>query len=169
MGLLSNAWNSISEANIKNCFKKVNFTQPEDNLEEEETQNISDREIVRKWERLQEGGFIPETCGFTNYSASDEGLITHETITESSILRELKADEDGEEEKEDDEDISVKNVQSAVLSPTEPLAAIRKLDRYLRSIYDNQEVLHSLTKIQQFVLNKAVKKQNEKKLPIFLR
>ena len=29
--LLSNAWNVVSEATIKNCFKKVNFIQAEDN------------------------------------------------------------------------------------------------------------------------------------------
>ena len=29
--LLSNAWNAVSEAAIKNCFKKVNFIQAEDN------------------------------------------------------------------------------------------------------------------------------------------
>ena len=52
MRLLSNAWNSVSEATIKNCFKKVNFIQPEDNIEEQETKDTSDKEIVGIWERL---------------------------------------------------------------------------------------------------------------------
>ena len=43
--LLSNAWNSVSKATIKNCFKKVNFTQTEYNIEEQETKDTSD-EIV---------------------------------------------------------------------------------------------------------------------------
>ena len=89
MRLLSNAWNSVSEATIKNCFKKVYFTQPEDNIEEQETDNTSNREIVGIWERLQAGGLISKTYGLTNYSTSDEGLITRKTITESSILSEL--------------------------------------------------------------------------------
>ena len=46
MRLLSNARDSVSEATIKNCFKKVNFTQREDNLEERETEDTSDRKIV---------------------------------------------------------------------------------------------------------------------------
>ena len=169
MRLLSNAWNSVLKATIKNCCKKVNFTQPEDNLEEQETEDTTDRKIVGKWERLQAGGLSPETYGFTDYSASDEGLITRETITESSTISELTADEDGEEVKEGDEDISVEDVQPAVLSPIEALAAIRKLDRYLRSSEDNQKVLHSQTKIQQHVWNKAVTKTTTKKLPIFMR
>ena len=52
MRLLSNAWNSVSEATIKNYFKKVNFIQPEDNIEEQETKDTSDKEIVGIWERL---------------------------------------------------------------------------------------------------------------------
>ena len=128
---------SVLKATIKNCCKIVNFTQPEDNLEEQETEDTTDREIVGKWERLLAGGLSPETYGFTDYSASDEGFITFETITESIIVSELTADEDGEEEKEDDEDISIEDVQPAVLSPIEALAAIRKLDRYLRSSDDN--------------------------------
>ena len=132
---------------IKNFHKKVNFTQPEDNLEEQEAEDTSNRKIVKIWERLQAEGLIPKTYGFTNYSSSDERLITRETITESSIVSELIADEDGEEEKEDDEDISVEDVQLAVLSSIEALAAMRKLDRYLRSSDGNEEVLHFLAKI----------------------
>ena len=78
-------------------------------------------------------------------------------------MSELTADEDGEEEKDDDEDISVEDVQPAVISPIEALAAIGKLDRYLRSSGDNHELLHSLTKIQHHVWNKAVTKTKQKK------
>ena len=70
------------------------------------------------------GILIPETYGFTDYSTSDEELITRETITESSIVSELTADENGEE---GDEDIFVEDVQPAVLSAIEALAAFRKL------------------------------------------
>ena len=103
MRLLNNAWNSVSEVAIKCCFKKVNFTQPEESIEEQETEDTNNREIVKIWERLQAGGLIPKRYGFTNHSTSDKGLITHETITESSILSKLTVDEE-EEEKEGDED-----------------------------------------------------------------
>ena len=39
MRLLSQAWDSVSEATIQNCFKKVNFTQSEDIVEEQESKN----------------------------------------------------------------------------------------------------------------------------------
>ena len=76
------------KSNKKNCFNKVNFTQrrhPEDNLEEQETENTRDREIVGIWKRLQAGGLIPETYGFTDYSTSDEGLITCETSRRAAL------------------------------------------------------------------------------------
>ena len=69
----SNAWNSLSEATINNRFKKVYFTQPEDNLEEPETEDTSDREIVVIWERLHAGCLIPETHGFTQQRSQGGG------------------------------------------------------------------------------------------------
>ena len=49
--LLSNAWNAVSEATIKNCFKKVNFIQAEDNqVQEEQTNDDGDDEVVGIWE-----------------------------------------------------------------------------------------------------------------------
>ena len=87
--LLSNAWNVISEATIKNCFKKVNFIQVEDKqVQEEQTEDDGDDEVVGIWERLEAGGLIPETLGFTNYVTSDDGLLTRETIADTSILDE---------------------------------------------------------------------------------
>ena len=90
------AWNSVSERTIKNCFKKVNFAQPEDNLKKQETEETSDREIVEIWEKLKAGGLIPDSYGLHDHSTSDKRLIIRETITESSVLSELIADEDGE-------------------------------------------------------------------------
>ena len=80
-------------------------------------------------------------------------------------MSELTADED---EEGDEEGISVEDVQPAVLSLIEALAAIRKLDRYLRSSDDNQEVLHSLTTNQKHVLNKSCHKNKAKKVTDFL-
>ena len=132
MRLLNNAWNSVSEVAIKCCFKKVNFTQPEESIKEQETEDTNNREIVKIWERLQAGGLIPKRYGFTNHSTSDKGLITHETITESSILSKLTVDEEEEEKEgdEDDKEISIEEVLPAVPSPIDALAPIRKLDHY---------------------------------------
>ena len=49
--LLSNAWKAVSEATIKNCFKKVNFIQAEDNqVQEEQTEDDGDDEVVGIWD-----------------------------------------------------------------------------------------------------------------------
>ena len=43
----------VSKATIKNCFKKVNFIQAEDNqVQEEQTEDDGDDEVVGIWERL---------------------------------------------------------------------------------------------------------------------
>ena len=122
--LLSNAWNAVSEATIKNCFKKINFILAADNrVQEEQTEDDGDNEVVGMWERLQAGGLIPETLGFTDYSTSDDGLLTRETITDASILNELTTVNDQKDK--DDDVISIKDVQPAAMSPFEALPAIR--------------------------------------------
>ena len=85
--LLSNAWNAVSKATIKNCFKKVNFIQAEDNqVQEEQTEDDGDDEVVGIWERLQESGLIPETLGFTDYATSDDGLLTRDAHLDTFVL-----------------------------------------------------------------------------------
>ena len=85
--LLSNAWNAVSEATIKNCFKKINFIQAEDNqVQEEQTEDDGDGEVVGIWERLQASGLIPETLGFTDYATSDDGLLTGDAHLDTLVL-----------------------------------------------------------------------------------
>ena len=151
--LLSNAWNAVSEATIKKCFKKVNFIQAEDNqFQEEQTEDDGDKEVVGIWERLQASGLIPETLGFADYATSDDGLLTRETITETSILNKLTTVDDQEDENDDDV-ISVEDVQPAAMSPFEALSAIRQLDLFFRSRDKHEDALHSLAQIQQHALN----------------
>ena len=142
--LISNGWNEVSEAPIKNCFKKVNFIQAEDNqVQEEQTEDDGDDEVVGIWEKLQPSGLIPETLGFTDYATSNDGLLTRETITETSILNELTTIDD-QEDKDDDDIIPVEDVQPAAMSPFEALSAARQLDLFFKSRDKHKDVLHLL-------------------------
>ena len=164
--LLRNAWNAISEATIKNCFKKVNFILEEDNqVQEEQTDDDGNDEVVGIWERLQAGGLIPETLGFTDYTTSDDGLLTRETITDLSILNELTSVDDQEDE--DDDVISVEDVQPAAMSPLEALSAIRQLDLFFVSGDKHEDAPHLLAQLQQQALNLAVTKPKQKNQPVF--
>ena len=90
MRLLRRAWNSVFEVTIQNCFKKANFVRLEDEDNIEETENNGDRDVEGIWERLQACGLIPETYDFKN-SESNANIITRETVSESSILHDLRA------------------------------------------------------------------------------
>ena len=170
MKLFNQAWDSVSETAIKNCFKKVMFVQPEleDNLEE--TESNVDEDIEGIWERLQAGGLIPETCTFSVYTENDSQLQTRETITESSMLDDLRAtgeDITVQKEKEDEEDVSVEEVEPTISSSTEALALMRQLDRYFRSHDDSEEMLRHLTKIQKYVVDKSITKTKQLKINDF--
>ena len=96
MKLLRQAWNSVSGVTIQNRFKKVNFIlleaenkeveEAEDENVEEVESNVS-RDAEGIWETLQACGLVPETFDFSEYSKSDENIVTRETVTESNILR----------------------------------------------------------------------------------
>ena len=97
-------------------------------------------------------------------------LQTRETITESSILVDVRATEEDitvQKEKEDEEDVSVEEVEPTISSPTEALALMRQLDRYLRSHDDSEEMLRHLTKIQQYVVDKSITKTKQRKINDF--
>ena len=72
---------------IQNCFKKVNFIRLEAENKGVEDESNVDRDAEGIWERLQACGLVPETFDFSEYSKSDENIVTRETVTESDILR----------------------------------------------------------------------------------
>ena len=105
---------------------------------------------------LQAGGLIPETFTFSEYryAENDSQLQTRETITENSILDDLRTTREGTSQ-EDDEDVSAE-VKPTSSSFTEELALMRQLDKYLRSHNDSDEMLCLLAKIQQYVVDKSI-------------
>ena len=68
--LLGQAWNSVSDTTIQNCFRKVRFSSStlEQNLE---TANESDNNAEGIWERLQVAGLVPEGFNFNEYVEGD--------------------------------------------------------------------------------------------------
>ena len=129
---------------------KFFHSELEDNLETEINVN-EDTEGI--WKRLLAGGFIPETFTFSEYAENDSQLQTRETITESSILDDLRTTREGTSY-ENDEDVSAEKVELTTSSPTEALALMRQLDKYLRSHNDSNEMLCLLEKIQQYVVRR---------------
>ena len=108
MKLLGQAWKSVSDTTIQNCFRKLCFSPStlEKNLE---TANESDNNAEGIWERLQVAGLVPEGSNFNEYVEGDSDLITRETITESSIIDDLRASKHpaGYQEVDDVEDNSL--------------------------------------------------------------
>ena len=60
---------------------------------------------------------------------------------------------DDQEDEDDDNVISVEDVQPAAISPFEALSAIRQLDLFFRSRNRHEDALYSLAQIQQQALN----------------
>ena len=150
----------------KNCFKKVNFLPAEDNqIQEEQTEDDGDDEFVGIWEKFQAGGLISEALCFTDYATNDDGLLTREMKTETSILNELTTADDQEDK--DDDVISVEDVQPAATSPFQALTAIRQLDLFFRSADKHEDVLRLLAQLHQQALNIAVTKPKQKKISKF--
>ena len=72
-----------------------------------------------------------------------------------------------DQEDEDDDVISVEDVQPAATSPFQALSAIRQLDLFFRSTDKHEDALRSLAQLHQQALNIAVTKPKQKKISKF--
>ena len=71
-----------------------------------------------------------------------------------------------DQEDEDDDVISIEDVQPAAMSSFETLSAIRQLDLF-RSRDKHEDALHLLAQLQQQALNTAVAKPKQKNQRVF--
>ena len=106
--ILENAWNSVSDKVIQNCFKKVKFMVQG---EESEVDGINYDEAGEIWKRLQTLCLVSPTVGFGEYSQADAQVVTRETVSETSILEEIRENlmthcEEANEEGHDDSEES---------------------------------------------------------------
>ena len=166
MKLLRQAWNSVSEVTIQNCFYKVNFICLEAEDEDVEVKSNVNRDAEGIWQRLQACGLVPETFDFSEYSKIDENIVTCKTVTESDILHGIQTvAETVEKESNNDNDGS--NTVEALITPVEALTSKRQLDQYLRCHDDSEKTLHLLAKIQNYVEHKSISKPKQLKINDF--
>ena len=103
MKLLDQAWSSVSEKSIQNCFMKVGFACST-SKENQQNGSESDNTYEGIWERLQASSLVPEGFNFNEYIEGDANLITRKTATESTIINDLTASENPTADQEDDSD-----------------------------------------------------------------
>ena len=58
------------------------------------------------WKRLHTAGFVLEVFSFNEYEEGNADLVTHEIITESSIIDNLRSSKHLTDDQEDDDDDS---------------------------------------------------------------
>ena len=150
MKLLDEAWNSVSDMTIQNCFRKVHFV-PSTSEENLETASEIDNNAEGIWERLQATGLVPESFNFNEYVEGDADLVTRETITECSIIDDLRASEHPADDQDDidDEDNPLDEPEP---TPFSALKALKTLDRYFRIQGNSDVMLRNVSKMQQDIL-----------------
>ena len=164
MRLLREAWNSVSQVTIQNCFKKAKFVRLEEDDDVEEIESLTNSDIEGIWERLQASGLIPETYSFTDYSESDANVVFREAVTENDILNDLQTETAAEPESIQEGDDDSGDHAETLLSPVAALTSMRQLDRYLRSHDDSDEMLRCLAKIEHYVITKSTSKPKQLKI-----
>ena len=93
------AWISVSEKSIQNCFAKVHFASTS-----EENQEVAREPEKGVWGRFQTVVSVPQSVIFNEYVEGDVHLVSRETITASSIRNDLTANEVPTDDEEDDGD-----------------------------------------------------------------
>lgn len=125
--ILEKAWNSVSDKVIQNCFKKVKFMEQD---EQTEVDDAEYEEAEETWKRLKDSGLVSPTVGFAEYSAADAQVVIRETVSETSILEEIRENSmtHSEEANDDPEEDS-----EAPLPPStkEALDMVKQLQLYM--------------------------------------
>ena len=169
MNFLSQAWSAVSPVTIQNCFRKVNFKLSDTERVEESTEK-SDAEAERIWEMLQAAELVPASVCFSQYTDADENLINRETITEESILSEIKEKtcdtiEEIDEEDDDEEE------EDLVPPPSikEALNMAKKLQHFMMCQEDGGESYGALTKIHSYIVDKSLANAKQSKISDFFK
>ena len=109
--MLRKSWLAVTDNTIKNCFKKVGFVTVGEDTEDEpmQEQQQCEEEDIETWRRLAECGVVDSETDLMTYVSTDEDLVTRETVTEDTIMAEIRdvveavedADTDGEDNNDD--------------------------------------------------------------------
>ena len=92
MKILRKNWLAVTENTIKNCFKKVGFVTVGGDTEDEPMQEKQqcEEEDIETWRRLEECGAVDSETHLMAYVSTDEDLVTRETVTEDTIMTEIR-------------------------------------------------------------------------------
>ena len=83
--------------------------------EDEDVEGVEsnvNRDAEGIWERVQAYGLVPETLNFSEYSKSDENIVTRKTVTESDILRGIQTVAETVQEESDNDDDGSNTVEA---------------------------------------------------------
>ena len=168
MNFLSQAWSAVSPVIIQNCFRKVNFKLSDTERVEESTEK-SDAEAERIWEMLQAAELVPASVCFSQYTDADENLINRETITEESILSEIKEKTCDTIEEIDEEDDDEEEDLVPPPSIKEALNMAKKLQHFMMCQEDGGESYGALTKIHSYIVDKSLANAKQSKISDFFK
>ena len=143
--ILRKSWLAVTENTIKNCFKKVGFVSVGEDTEDEPMQERQqcEEEDIETWRRLVECGVVDSETNLIAYVSTDKDLVTRETVTEDTIMTEIRdvveAVEDATTDGEDDDD------DEPEPPPTlrEALAMLKTLQHFLECDSRNLKYLES--------------------------
>jgi len=154
------AWISVSEKSIQNCFAKVHFASTS-----EENQEITREPEKGVWGRFETAVSVPQSVIFNEYVEGDVHLVSRETIKASSIRKDLTANEVPTDDEEDDDDENC--LDEPEPTPFMALEVLKTLDRYFRTQDNSDTMLRNVSKMQQDILAREAVKQTKTKLRTF--
>ena len=100
--------------------------------------------------------FLPQYICFSQYTDVDENLINRETITEESILSEIKEKTCDTNEELDEEDDDEEEDLVSLPSIKEALNMEKKLQHFKMCQEDGGESYGALTKIHSYIMDKSL-------------
>jgi transposase len=161
------AWEAVTEATIKNCFKKAGFKRddrPEEHAQDEESQNSD------VWGQLMESGMTCATT-FEDYAGADADIVTSTMPAESDIVALVKSrfNQGGNVAEEASSNDEEEEPEQQLLVPTskEASKALSVLRNFVMSFEDGDAALKNITGLDGFISEKYFRSLRQSALTDF--
>ena len=170
--ILRKSWLAVTENTIKNCFKKVGFVTVGENTEDEpmQEQQQCEEEDIETWRRLAECGVVDSETDLIAYVSIDKDLVTRETVTENTIMTEIRDMVEAVEDAAMDEQDNDHDEPEPPPTLREALAIPKKLQHFLECDSSIGSLhLRNLKYLESKLVKKCVRKAKQTAIFNFLK
>lgn len=164
--MTTKAWNSVSEATIRNCFLHCGIMDTSVTTTPETGINNNIVEFQKEWEDLNSRMLVQSQISLDEFVNIDNSALVCGHLSEAEIIESVCGENIENLSDEDDEELSDKTVKK--VSEKSVRLALSSVQAYIESTDDvPDEIFSNISSLEFFVEQCVVKNKSQKKITDF--